>query len=78
VSIPARVLVALVTAYRKLLSPLLGRHCRYEPTCARYAIDAISRYGAARGGLMALRRIGRCHPWAPGGFDPVPFERSKG
>jgi putative membrane protein insertion efficiency factor len=78
VSIPARLLVALVTAYRKLVSPLLGRHCRYEPTCSRYAIDAISRYGAARGGLMALRRIGRCHPWAPGGFDPVPLERSKG
>jgi uncharacterized protein len=76
VSLPARVLVAAIGLYRGLISPLLGRHCRYEPTCSRYAMDAVSRYGAARGGLMALRRIGRCHPWAPGGFDPVPLEKA--
>jgi putative membrane protein insertion efficiency factor len=69
-------LTGLIGLYRRFLSPLLGRHCRYEPTCSRYALDAISRYGAARGTLMAVKRIGRCHPWAPGGFDPVP-ERSE-
>jgi uncharacterized protein len=78
VSIPARLLTAAIGAYRRFISPLLGRHCRYEPTCSRYALDAVSRYGAGRGGIMALRRIGRCHPWAPGGLDPVPLERAEG
>jgi putative membrane protein insertion efficiency factor len=73
---PSRVLVAMIGQYRRFISPLLGRHCRYEPTCSRYAMDAIARYGAVRGGVMAVRRIGRCHPWAPGGFDPVPLERT--
>jgi putative membrane protein insertion efficiency factor len=77
-SMPARVVVSMISVYRRFVSPLLGRHCRYEPTCSRYAMDAISVHGAAKGGTMALRRIGRCHPWAPGGFDPVPLERSEG
>ncbi len=77
-SVPARVLTAAVRLYRKALSPLLGRHCRYEPTCSQYALDALSEYGAARGGAMALRRLGRCHPWAAGGFDPVPSKSSGG
>jgi uncharacterized protein len=74
---PSRFLVAVIRQYRRFISPLLGRHCRYEPTCSRYALDAIARYGALRGTLMAVRRIGRCHPWAPGGFDPVPLERAR-
>ena len=74
---PSRVLVGVIRQYRRFISPLLGRHCRYEPTCSRYAMDAIARYGAARGTMMAVRRIGRCHPWAPGGFDPVPLERTR-
>jgi uncharacterized protein len=74
---PSRFLVGVIRQYRRFISPLLGRHCRYEPTCSRYALDAIARYGALRGTLMAVRRIGRCHPWAPGGFDPVPLERAR-
>lgn len=68
----ARVLVLAIGFYRRAISPLFGRHCRYEPTCSAYAAQAITRYGAARGGVMALRRIARCHPWAAGGLDPVP------
>lgn len=63
---------AAVGAYRRYVSPLLGRHCRFHPTCSRYAQEAIRVHGVARGGLLALRRLLRCHPLHPGGFDPVP------
>ena len=68
----ARLLLLVIEAYRLTLSPLLGGFCRYVPSCSAYGQEAIRRYGAARGGWMALRRIGRCHPFRPGGFDPVP------
>lgn len=68
----ARLLLAALWLYRSFVSPLLGRHCRYEPTCSAYALAAVRRFGALRGGLLALRRVARCHPWAPGGLDPVP------
>jgi uncharacterized protein len=71
-SFPARVAVALLRAYRRFVSPLMGRHCRYEPTCSAYATEAIARWGALRGSVLAVRRVARCHPFAPGGFDPVP------
>jgi uncharacterized protein len=64
-------LIQAVLLYRVTLSPLMGGHCRYTPTCSQYAIDAIRRHGAARGGWMALRRICRCHPWGGGGYDPA-------
>lgn len=67
-----RVLIAFVRAYRYLLSPLLGSHCRFHPSCSAYAIEALERHGAVRGAALALRRLSRCHPWRPGGHDPVP------
>lgn len=68
-------LLLLIKTYRLLVSPWLGNHCRFAPTCSDYALTAIDRFGVVRGGWLALRRIGRCHPWHGGGLDPVP-ERS--
>ncbi len=70
--IVAGVIILLLRVYQAMLSPLVGPACRYEPTCSHYAIEAIQRYGPLRGGWLALRRVGRCHPLRPGGFDPVP------
>jgi len=67
-----RLLIGLIKAYRLLLSPWLGSSCRFEPTCSVYALQALQRFGAAKGGYLMLRRIGRCHPWCDGGVDPVP------
>ena len=66
------ILLALIRAYRLVLSPWWGRQCRFTPTCSEFALEAIERHGAPRGTWLALRRIGRCHPWHAGGFDPVP------
>ncbi len=68
----ARVLLLLLRGYRLLLSPWLGSQCRFEPTCSRYAIEAIDRHGAALGTYLTAARIVRCHPWCQGGHDPVP------
>ncbi|HEY3327621.1 MAG TPA: membrane protein insertion efficiency factor YidD [Novimethylophilus sp.] len=68
----ARLLIWLVKAYRLLLSPLLGNNCRFSPSCSRYAIEALGKYGALRGGWLTLRRVLRCHPWHAGGYDPIP------
>ncbi len=65
-------LIAIVKVYRFAVSPLLGPCCRFHPTCSDYAIGALRRFGPLRGGWLAARRIARCHPWHPGGFDPVP------
>ncbi len=67
-----RFLLALIKAYRYGLSPLLGPSCRFFPSCSEYAVQAISKYGAGHGGWLAMKRILRCHPWHPGGYDPVP------
>jgi len=67
-----RILVALLGFYRRAISPLLPAHCRYEPTCSAYAIEAIRVHGARRGLVLAARRVGRCHPWGGTGIDPVP------
>jgi putative membrane protein insertion efficiency factor len=71
-ALPRRLLIGAVRAYRLLLSPWLGSACRFEPTCSRYALDALQAHGAAHGSYLTLARLGRCHPWCDGGFDPVP------
>ena len=71
-SVVARVLVRLIHAYQRFVSPLFGAHCRFHPTCSTYAREAIAAHGAGRGTLLALKRVARCHPWNPGGIDPVP------
>ncbi|MGB5622727.1 MAG: membrane protein insertion efficiency factor YidD [Gammaproteobacteria bacterium] len=67
-----RILVILIRAYQWLLSPFLGQNCRYHPSCSQFAVEAVERHGPIRGTWMALRRVGRCHPWHEGGYDPVP------
>ena len=68
----AKQLIGLVRLYRLLLSPWLGPNCRYQPTCSSYAIEALQVHGVFKGGWLAMKRIGRCHPLHAGGFDPVP------
>lgn len=65
-------LLGLVWLYRHAISPLLGVHCRFQPTCSEYAAEALEAHGSFRGGWLALKRIGRCHPWGGAGYDPVP------
>jgi putative membrane protein insertion efficiency factor len=67
------ILRLLVQLYRNSIGITLPNSCRYQPTCSQYALDALAEYGAARGTWLALKRIARCHPWAAGGFDPVPI-----
>jgi hypothetical protein len=62
----------ILRAYQLLISPLLGNHCRFYPSCSQYAIDAVDGHGVLRGSWLALRRLSRCHPWHAGGYDPVP------
>lgn len=72
-----RLLILLIKGYRLVLSPWLGNQCRFHPTCSEYGLEAIERHGALRGGWLTLRRIGRCHPFHAGGFDPVPEMNSR-
>jgi putative membrane protein insertion efficiency factor len=67
-----RVLLAALAGYRYCVRPLLGANCRFYPSCSDYATEAIDRHGALRGLALAARRLARCHPWHPGGYDPVP------
>ncbi len=71
------VLKFLIRAYQLFVSPLLGPRCRFYPSCSHYAMEAIELHGALRGTWLAIKRIGRCHPWNEGGFDPVPCNSMK-
>ncbi len=68
----ARLLVVLIRGYQLAVSPLLPPSCRYTPSCSQFAVEALQRYGALKGGWLAVRRVCRCHPFRPGGYDPVP------
>ena len=68
----SRALSFLVLGYRYSVSPMLGMQCRFHPSCSAYSLEALERHGALRGGWLSLRRLARCHPWHPGGHDPVP------
>lgn len=70
-----KILIFVIRSYQYLISPWLGNHCRYYPSCSHYAVTALRTHGVARGGWLALRRLSRCHPWHEGGFDPVPEPR---
>lgn len=68
----AHLLAGFVHLYRWTLSPFIGHACRFRPTCSEYALDALTEHGALRGGMLAVRRVLRCHPWGGEGYDPVP------
>jgi len=67
-----RLFILALRGYRYFLSPFMGNQCRFAPTCSVYAIEAVERFGPWRGGVLAVRRLARCHPWHAGGWDPVP------
>jgi putative membrane protein insertion efficiency factor len=71
-SLPKRAVVLCIRGYQRFVSPAFPPVCRFTPTCSSYAVTSVERYGVARGGWLAIRRIARCHPWNPGGYDPVP------
>jgi putative membrane protein insertion efficiency factor len=72
VTLAARVLLLPIHFYRRWISPALPPACRFTPSCSAYAVEALQRHGALRGSWLAIRRLARCHPWNPGGDDPVP------
>lgn len=67
-----QILIGLIKLYRLCLSPVLPNSCRFYPSCSVYAMEALKRHGIIEGGWLAIKRIARCHPWHPGGYDPVP------
>ena len=74
---PSRLAIGLIRVYQATVSPLLGRHCRYLPTCSQYAEEAISQKGLLKGACLSARRVLRCHPFAKGGYDPVDGPRDR-
>lgn len=74
-NLPRNILILLLMAYRKVVSPLYGPVCRFFPSCSAYALEAVTVHGAVKGSWLALRRLGRCHPWNAGGVDHVPAGR---
>ena len=71
-ALPARLLALPIIVYRYGISPVIGPRCRFHPTCSAYGLDALRRFGALRGGWLVAARLARCHPWHPGGVDPLP------
>ena len=71
----SRVVVAVIRAYQRVLSPAFGQRCKFYPSCSEYAAQAITQFGILRGLVLAAHRLGRCHPWSRGGFDPVENQR---
>jgi len=71
-TVPARLVMMPIAGYRRFISPLLGPRCRFAPSCSEYALGALAEHGAAGGLWLAAKRIARCHPFNPGGYDPVP------
>jgi uncharacterized protein len=70
--VPRRLIATLIRGYQRFISPALPPSCRFHPSCSQYALEAVTRHGALKGGWLAARRLARCHPFHPGGFDPVP------
>lgn len=67
-----KIILFLIRKYKKYISPLLGNHCRFYPTCSQYTLEAVDKYGTAKGLFLGIKRILKCHPFHPGGIDPVP------
>ncbi|MEW8028808.1 MAG: membrane protein insertion efficiency factor YidD [Candidatus Thiodiazotropha sp.] len=72
-----RIVISLIRLYQTILSPFVGQHCRFYPSCSSYALEALEKHGTVRGLLLSIKRISRCHPWHEGGVDPVPEPRKK-
>ena len=72
VQIPKYILIAIIRFYKAVISPLTPPSCRFQPTCSTYGLEAVEKYGFLKGGWLAIKRIARCHPFNPGGYDPVP------
>jgi len=66
-----RLILTIIKVYQNYISPLKGRTCRFYPTCSQYALEAVNKYGAIKGSLLAIKRVIRCHPFHPGGYDPL-------
>lgn len=69
---PRRLAMLPIRGYQKFISPALPPNCRFTPSCSQYALEAVAKYGVLKGGWLAARRLARCHPWHPGGYDPIP------
>lgn len=72
-----RIMIFLIKLYQMLLSPFVGQHCRFYPSCSAYSLEAVEKHGAMRGMWLSIKRISRCHPWHEGGIDPVPEPKKK-
>ena len=76
-NLPKLLVMGLIKVYRYCISPLMARHCRFYPTCSSYGLEALETYGFLKGSLLTVKRLLRCHPWHPGGFDPVPAPKCR-